>query len=107
MNPIVTLAAGAVLGALGVRYGLRRDPRAAIRSGGQAGTALLRDGIDRAGDQLRGAAISGLSAVEAQSGALRQRLEGAAPEAQEPTDTARRTPRKVQAGAAGSETSEA
>lgn len=97
MNPIVTLLAGAVLGALSVRYGQRLGSKAAIRDKTAAGTALLRDGLQRAGDELRGAAVSGLSVVEKQSGHLRQRLEGGAepaPEAPEQAVRAKRSPRK-------------
>lgn len=105
MNPIVTLAAGIVLGALGVRYGQRRRPLTAIRDSKDAGTALIRDGLDRAGSQMRGAAISGLSVVERQSGQLRQRLEGvvAAPEPEAPkkTSRAKRSPRKPTTDTAG------
>lgn len=81
MNPIVTLAAGVVLGALGVRYGQKLGSSRAISDKTAAGTALLRDGLQRAGNDLRGAAVSGLSVVEKQSGQLRQRLEESAGEA--------------------------
>ena len=107
MNPIVTLAAGIILGALGVRYGQRLGSGKAISDKTAAGTALLRDGLQRAGDELRGAAVSGLSVVEKQSGQLRQRLEGSAgeavvePVAEAPKQPirAKRSPRKSSTGA--------
>ena len=103
-DPILTLAAGVVLGALGVRYALQRDANSAIRSGKEAGTALLRGGIDRAGGQSRGAAISGLAAVETQSCALRQRLEGVPAAEPKPARPAKRATRTAKAGAGGAET---
>lgn len=103
MNPIVTLAAGIVLGALGVRYGRKAGPLPALRNRKDAGTALIRDGLDRAGSQLRGAAITGLSVVEKQSGQLRQKLEGEVavlePEAPKKVSRTKRSPRKPTTGA--------
>lgn len=104
MNPIVTLAAGIVLGALGIRYGQKRGSLRAIRQSGETGTALIRGGLDRAGNQLRGAAVSGLAVVEKQSGQLRQRLEGGpeepVPEPPKKVSRAKRSPRKTPAATA-------
>ncbi|NPD15002.1 hypothetical protein HOY34_07265 [Xinfangfangia sp. D13-10-4-6] len=108
MNPIVTLAAGIVLGALGIRCGQKVGSGKAISDKTAAGTALLRGGLQRAGNDLRGAAVSGLSLVEKQSGQLRQRLEGsagepvveAAAEAPKPATRPKRSPRKSSTAAA-------
>jgi hypothetical protein len=76
---LLTFAAGVVAGAVGVRA--LKKAEAPEKLTGLAHKA--RSGLDKAGEGLRDATVSGLSAVEKSSASLRAKLSGAAEAASE------------------------
>jgi len=81
MLPLLTFASGIVAGVIGVKLLKQAKAPAAIKSMAQK----ARSGLDKAGEELRDAAVSGLSTVEKSSASLRQRLTGESePPAAEP-----------------------
>lgn len=71
MLPVLTFAAGLIVGAAGYRALKKSKARVDLGAAG----AAARDGLDRAQSGLRQAAVSGLSAVERSSANLRVKLE--------------------------------
>jgi len=72
MLPLLTFASGIVAGVIGVKLLKQAKAPAAIKSIAQK----ARSGLDKAGEELRDAAVSGLSTVEKSSASLRQKLTG-------------------------------
>ncbi|MGQ9368065.1 hypothetical protein [Azospirillum sp. ST 5-10] len=87
MLPLLMFASGVVAGVVGVRVlksaASSGDLPAAARSGVGAIGAKAQSGVDHAQAAVRGATISGLSAIERTSANLRAKLESQpAPEAE-------------------------
>ena len=78
MNPLFTLAAGVVVGVMGVRLAKSADSQKAMQSTA-AGRETLRTGLNQARSGVREAAVSGLKTIESTSAALRQKLENMSP----------------------------
>lgn len=72
MLPLFTFASGIMAGVVGVHLLKKAKAPAAIKS--MAGKA--RSGLDRAGEELREATLSGLNVVDKSSATLRARLTG-------------------------------
>lgn len=82
MLPVLTFAAGLIVGAAGYRALKKSKSGVNLRAAGDA----ARDGLGKAQSGLRQAAVSGLSAVERSSANLRVKLETVA--AEEPAPAA-------------------
>nr|HRQ82140.1 hypothetical protein [Azospirillaceae bacterium] len=82
MLPVLTFAAGLIVGAAGYRALKKSKSSVNLRAAGDA----ARDGLGKAQSGLRQAAVSGLSAVERSSANLRVKLETVPVEAEEPAD---------------------
>lgn len=82
MLPVLTFAAGLIVGAAGYRALKKSKSGVDLRAAGDA----ARDGLGKAQSGLRQAAVSGLSAVERSSANLRVKLETVPAEAEEPAD---------------------
>lgn len=100
MHPLLTFAGGLLAGIIGVRVLNKAPAAAAARLEGLGDKA--RSGLGEVRDGLRGAAVSGLSAVEKSSATLRGKLAPAAPAEAAPAPAAPKTaaprrPRKVAA----------
>lgn len=80
MLPVLTFAAGLIVGAAGYRALKKSKSGVDLRAAGDA----ARDGLGKAQSGLRQAAVSGLSAVERSSANLRVKLETVAAEADAP-----------------------
>lgn len=80
MLPLIPFAAGILTGAVALR--LLRSNKA------RTGLDKARSGLGQAQEKLRGAAISGLSAIETTSARTRERLAAGANEAQEAGEAA-------------------
>lgn len=74
MLPVLTFAAGLIVGAAGYRALKKSKSGANLRAAGD----IAREGLDKAQCGLRQAAVSGLGAVERSSANLRVKLETAA-----------------------------
>lgn len=75
MHPLLTVAAGLVVGAMGVRLAKSVKTRESLKSSAATGLETARSGLIQARGGARGAALSGLSVVERSSAGLRRRLE--------------------------------
>lgn len=73
MLPLIPFAAGLLAGAAAIRL-LRSDRARTGLSKARTGLDKARAGLDQAQEKLRGAAISGLTAIEATSARARERL---------------------------------
>lgn len=98
MLPLLPFAAGLVAGAIAVRL-LRNEK---TRDGLDKVQEKARLGLEKAQESLRGATISGLSAVESSSAAMKRRLSAgkAAEGVEEHAAAPRKAPRKKPAAAA-------
>jgi hypothetical protein len=76
---LLTFAAGVVAGAVGVRALKKAEAPEKLTDLAHK----ARSGLDKAGEGLRDATVSGLSAVEKSSASLRAKLSGAAEAASE------------------------
>ncbi len=74
MHPLLTVAAGLVVGAMGVRLAKSAKAREALKSSAAAGLETARSGLSQARGGARGAALSGLSVIERSSAGLRRKL---------------------------------
>lgn len=88
MLPVLTFAAGLIVGAAGYRALKKSKSSVNLRAAGDA----ARDGLGKAQSGLRQAAVSGLSAVERSSANLRVKLETVPAEAEEPVSAAAAAP---------------
>lgn len=88
MLPVLTFAAGLIVGAAGYRALKKSKSSVNFRAAGDA----ARDGLGKAQSGLRQAAVSGLSAVERSSANLRVKLETVPAEADEPVSAADAAP---------------
>lgn len=98
MNPLFTLAAGIVVGVLGVRSGRRAASGRSTAGKTVPSDRSVRAEVVNAGDELRRTAVSGLSALEKGSKNLRQRLhddEPSEPAPSAPPTKARKRTRKA------------
>lgn len=77
MHPLLTFAGGLIAGIIGIRVLNKAAAPAAARLDGLGGKA--RQGLDQAGESLRGAAVTGLSAIEKSSAGLRAKLAAVEP----------------------------
>lgn len=77
MLPLLTFATGIVAGIVGVQLLKQAKAPTAVKSLAHK----ARSGLEKAGDELRDATVSGLSAVEKSSASLRARLAGEADQA--------------------------
>lgn len=93
MNPLFTIAAGVVVGILGVHQGQRAVARRSNVVKTDPDINAIRNRVVTAGEALRQAAIAGLSAVEKRSGGLRQRLDDE-PDASAPTTHTHNSPER-------------
>lgn len=78
MLPLLTFASGIVAGIVGVRLLKKNKGSGSLKSLGQKACS----GLDRAGEGLRDATVSGLSALEQSSASLRGQLTPSAPAAE-------------------------
>lgn len=92
MSPLLRFASGIVVGIIGAQLLRQSKAPDAVKSFAQK----ARSGLDKASEELRDAAVSGLSAVEKSSASLRAKLAGdseqAAAEASEPVETTTQAP---------------
>ncbi|NEW89749.1 hypothetical protein DU475_21115 [Rhodopseudomonas sp. WA056] len=72
MLPLLRFATGVLVGVIGVQLLKQAKAPEAVKSFAQK----ARSGLDKAGEELREATVSGLSAVEKSSAALRTKLSG-------------------------------
>ena len=70
MLPLLRFASGILVGVVGVHLLKQSKAPEAVKSFAQK----ARSGLDKAGEELREATVSGLSAVEKSSAALRSKL---------------------------------
>lgn len=78
MLPLLTFASGLVAGIVGIRMLKAARTPDRLRSAGHTLGDKARHGLDQAQAGLRGAAVSGLTAIEKTSASLRGKLEPAA-----------------------------
>lgn len=98
MNPIFNLMAGIAAGAIGTRLWKQNVSRQAIEAKMESGTDAVRSRLTQAGEGMRAAAVSGLSAVERGSGDIRRRIEAPPVEPEPPKKTAAKKAAKKVAG---------
>lgn len=84
MLPLLRFASGILVGVVGVHLLKQSKAPEAVKSFAQK----ARSGLDKAGEELREATVSGLSAVEKSSAALRSKLSTTADSSEAATDAA-------------------
>lgn len=86
MNPLLTLLAGLVTGAIGVRMATSAKVPAKLQDAAGAGAAAARDGFSAARSGMRDAAAAGLGSIEQASARLRTKLRETGNEPVQPVD---------------------
>ncbi|ACF01093.1 hypothetical protein Rpal_2580 [Rhodopseudomonas palustris TIE-1] len=84
MLPLLRFASGILVGVVGVHLLKQAKAPEAVKSFAQK----ARSGLDKAGEDLREATVSGLSAVEKSSAALRSKLSNTTDSSEAATDDA-------------------